>query len=374
MTAWKGPVLEALNRCLDRSLSFVAFRSPGGPIRLWAQLTPDPGIIDATALNNAGRAFVIAPFYSDSGPTRLIRPEVELLFDRTISPPDLSQLGACVGGPQDVLPVASGLSQEGYALVISEAKKAFEAGTMKKVVLARTVEASLDTKHLADLLLAAEATYAEAFVCLLHTPVHGTWIGASPERLLIAAHGRVLIDALAGTMPAEDAPNEAARWGAKERDEQELVTLDVLRKLRSLGLRNLTMTGPLVKRAGQVAHLHTLVTAETGDTGPGMLASLLHPTPAICGEPVIEAQTFIRAHESHLRTLYAGYWGPWWGDGRAELHVNIRCMEVLEDRAVIHVGAGITSGSIAEEEWAETELKARTWLNLIEGLPGSRVS
>jgi isochorismate synthase len=40
-------------------------------------------------------------------------------------------------------------------------------------------------------------------------------------------------------------------------------------------------------------------------------------------------------------------------------------MQVLADKLVLYVGAGITSESVAEDEWDETEIKADTLLSVI---------
>jgi len=367
-------VREALRRCLAGNLTFVAFRAPPGPIRVWVQDDPVPISVQVTALGEASQGFVIAPFFSLEGHAQLIRPDVELVFASTSSTQDVSRLDACTGSEQWTFAVPSSLDKDGYKQAIAEAKKTFGTGELKKVVLARTVEIALDPDRLADLFLSANATYPEAFIALVHTSLHGTWIGASPERLVLVERGRVSIDALAGTMAADHAPTDAQQWGAKERGEQELVTLAIVRKLEQLGSRNIVATGPMVKKAGQLAHLHTAITADVGGTLPGALASALHPTPAVCGEPMDEALQFIREQEPQPRALYTGFWGPCGVGGRAEFFVNIRCMQVFEDRALLHVGAGITSGSDPEREWEETEWKAGTWMQLIGALPTSRIS
>ncbi|MBK6368352.1 MAG: chorismate-binding protein [Flavobacteriales bacterium] len=73
------------------------------------------------------------------------------------------------------------------------------------------------------------------------------------------------------------------------------------------------------------------------------------------------ARQVIHDLEARERELYAGFWGPWSADGRMELFVNIRCMRLFSDKAQLHVGAGITAGSVAEQEWEETEHKADSW-------------
>ena len=65
--------------------------------------------------------------------------------------------------------------------------------------------------------------------------------------------------------------------------------------------------------------------------------------------------------EPSPRSLYAGYWGAWRWYGRTELMVNIRCLRIQKELAVLHVGGGITAESDPDSEWEETEQKARTW-------------
>jgi isochorismate synthase len=48
------------------------------------------------------------------------------------------------------------------------------------------------------------------------------------------------------------------------------------------------------------------------------------------------------------------------------LFVNLRCMVVIDQKAFIFAGGGITSGSDAGAEWQETNLKADTLLRIIE--------
>ncbi len=367
-------VREALDHCLERRLTFVAFRSPGGAITIWAQHDPTLGSIEGAMLDKAGRAFVVAPFLSQMGHIHVIRPDVEMVYGSALATIDVQRLKNCKGGTKAGSVGANGLDKTGYARAVNDAKRAFEEGTLKKVVLARTVEVAFDAGRSSELFLEAEAAYPASFICLMHAPPHGTWIGATPERLLIAEKGQALIDALAGTMPMEEAPSIAARWGPKERHEQELVTACVLRRLELLGARNIMVDGPNVKATAPVAHLHSIITADLGDVRPGTLALALHPTPAVCGEPTGEAQAFIHEHEPFPRKLYAGFWGPSDPDGRSEFHVNIRCLQVFDDHVLIHVGAGITSGSNADDEWEETALKSRTWLSLIERLPASPIS
>jgi isochorismate synthase len=41
-------------------------------------------------------------------------------------------------------------------------------------------------------------------------------------------------------------------------------------------------------------------------------------------------------------------------------------MKLLEGKAVVYAGAGVTLDSVPEHEWAETEMKFNTLLNVID--------
>ena len=84
----------------------------------------------------------------------------------------------------------------------------------------------------------------------------------------------------------------------------------------------------------------------------------LQPTPAVCGLPREEALAFIQQHADFDRRLYAGRIGLHHPSGDEIHFVNLRCMQVFEDHFELHVGGGIVAGSIAADEWRETEIKA----------------
>ena len=142
----------------------------------------------------------------------------------------------------------------------------------------------------------------------------------------------------------------------------------VLETFSRCGARNVVSFPPETIGAGEVVHLRSRIEADLGDGALSDVVLALHPTPAVCGTPREAAREFIRDHEAHDRGCYAGFWGPWYPDGRTELYVNIRCLRHAGDRGVIFTGAGITSGSDPQKEWEETEQKAQTWLRPISAL------
>jgi isochorismate synthase len=363
-------MVEALRTCLDRNLTFAAFRW-NGRVHLWAQVDSALESVPTHGLDALTARFVIAPFNSSKAAVTVLRPDVRLLLDG--GPVDLRELPEGDGNrvPQHDAPPT--WDRKDHARAIGEAKALFRAGLLRKVVLSRVVPEPFPAEQLPLLFRNALDTHPHAFVCLVNCPEYGTWLGASPEQLVEADGDTVSVDAIAGTMPTGTAPAAAQDWGAKERDEQELVTRGVLEVFAECGLDAVSVSDQHVLPAGPVAHLHSRIVARSGTTSLTALVQALHPTPAVCGTPRNSAIDFITAHEPHDRSLYAGYWGPWRVDGRTQLNVNIRCFRTFADTAWIHVGGGITAGSDADDEWRETEHKTQTWLHPIR-TTGGRIS
>ena len=90
------------------------------------------------------------------------------------------------------------------------------------------------------------------------------------------------------------------------------------------------------------------------------MLELLHPTSAVCGTPKTEALNYITRTENYKRELYSGFLGPVNIQKETHLFVNLRCLQVTENRLLFYAGAGITEDSDPEKEWKETEHKCKT--------------
>ena len=95
------------------------------------------------------------------------------------------------------------------------------------------------------------------------------------------------------------------------------------------------------------------------------LAALLHPTPAVGGEPWQRAGPLIAELEGLDRGWYAGPLG--WMDlaEDGELCVALRCALLRGSVARLYAGDGIVRDSVPSEELAETEVKLQALLPLL---------
>ncbi|MCB0763665.1 MAG: chorismate-binding protein [Flavobacteriales bacterium] len=354
---------HALRSYLDRGLTFACFRRPGRPFDLWVQRSPDLDVVDHAMLYELNEVFLLAPFLLDPSRIAFIRADKDFVITDPSAEVDplIEFRGRKVPASPDPFNTPDAL----YKQHVRNALEAFERSDLEKVVLSRTVTSALERQQLPQLFLAAAEAYPQAFVALVNTPDHGTWLGASPERSLSAQDDTLQVDAIAATRSGQRVPADPDQWNEKERHEQALVTTGVLAELIDLGLRETRTHGPEVVHAGNVAHLRTVVEADLGGRALSEVVLALHPTAAVCGTPREAAMAFIAATERHERSLYSGFWGPWSADGETELFVNLRCMQAHGTAVTLFVGAGIVPGSDPEQEWEETEHKANTWRDLM---------
>jgi isochorismate synthase len=214
-----------------------------------------------------------------------------------------------------------------------------------------------------------------AFVYLVNLPSHkqgfasaGLWMGATPE-VLLKSEGKTLETvSLAGTQSRRT--DEDYSWHTKEIEEQAFVSRYILDVFYHFNIHPYTTRGPETMVSGKVAHLSTSFqfAAKKLASNLGDFIAELHPTPAVCGYPKNKAAKFIPRIEKHNRRYYTGYLGPWRMNGDVGLFVNLRCMEIIPEQYILYSGGGITSRSVPEDEWEETNKKATTLLSAIEAV------
>ena len=260
---------------------------------------------------------------------------------------------------------AAGQEKAHFLNLVAKGIQAIEAGTLEKIVAARTKMISLPTefdlgKTLAKLL----SSYPHSFVNFFHLPGIGTWMGASPEVLIETKGDYFYTMSLAGTQPAQgDNPLKSAAWTQKEIEEQALVSRYIVDCFKTIRLREYEEHGPKTVLAGNLLHLRSDFRVNTQTTGFSNLGSvmlgLLHPTSAVCGMPRKEALAFLNTEEGWDRNFYAGFLGPVGIEQETSIYVNLRTASLGKEHALLYAGAGVTEDSVPEKEWEETELKCQ---------------
>lgn len=264
-------------------------------------------------------------------------------------------------------------SKEAYCKLVAQAVEQIQAEAFQKVVCARSKCVQLPSGFQpVSFFRQLYAAYPNAFVSFISIPGTGSWLGATPETLIKTERNKVFRTmALAGTQPRSAAPSPAdAVWRQKEIEEQALVSRYIINCFKKIRLREFEELGPRTIVAGNLMHLRTDFKVDMQATGFPELGSqmlgLLHPTSAVCGMPKAAAQAFLDTHEALDRQFFAGFLGPVNLQQETNLFVNLRCMQLLREQAVLYAGAGITADSIPEREWQETEHKCATLASLLE--------
>ena len=127
------------------------------------------------------------------------------------------------------------------------------------------------------------------------------------------------------------------------------------------------MHGPSNYKAANLIHLRTSFEFEADDPDNrlGDFIKALHPTPSVGGLPRDAARQFILGHENYSRSYYTGYLGPVNIEHKSNIFVNLRCLQLFQKQFVLYSGAGITTSSVAEREWEETDNKMMTMMNVM---------
>lgn len=354
----------------DNGLPFVLYRKPKEPIinGLFQGNSALHYIKDFTEVG-----FVFAPFDSQ-------KHGVLIRCDEQLQVSDFKSISVFNG---DTVSVTNDIEKEELHIKLVEKGLAEIAkNALEKVVLSRQL--TVDTKkNPFDLFITLLSSYVNAFCYLWFHPKVGLWLGATPEILLMTENNRFTTMSLAGTRVYAD--DQDRPWGKKELSEQVLVTKYIEKVLQNIALK-LNISEVEAFRAGNLQHLRTKI---TGDFKGNLkeIVKALHPTPAVCGMPLEPARKFILEHENYNREFYTGFLGELNLKStrhrtvsrknqehevyksiktKSTLWVNLRCMQMVSNAAIIYIGGGITKDSVPEMEWQETEEKSKTMLHILQ--------
>jgi salicylate biosynthesis isochorismate synthase/menaquinone-specific isochorismate synthase len=260
--------------------------------------------------------------------------------------------------------ISAAMAPEHYEAAVARAVELIAAGRIEKIVLAREVDVHAPAPH--DV-AAVFGVLREAFGgCFVYAAGRGgaTFLGATPEVLLRRTGLRVSTVALAGSIgrsadpSVDDHMGERLLRSEKDREEHAIVARRIERTLRPHAVWVTMPEEPELVRVANIQHLATAIRAQLAEPVSAVaLAGMLHPTPAVGGEPPAAALPLIRALEGIDRGWYAGTLG--WTDAAedGEFCVTLRCALVEGATARCYAGVGVVGDSDPAEELAETEVK-----------------
>lgn len=365
---------EYIEEHYQKKLPFVVYSAPNS-FETRAVLQKDTTLYKVNDFTESG--FVFAPFD--------IRKDA-ILMPYTVSRTLVTEEDIVVSEENELAAFEVNEDQSHHLNLVQKGIDKIEEGILKKVVLSRKEELAFKTTiDPIKIFKYLSFSYNSALTYCWYHPDVGLWLGATPETLLQLDRNRLTTMALAATQDYSGTLD--VTWNTKELDEQQLVSDYVVDLLKDT-LEAIQVGDIRTVKAGKLLHLCTAISGELKkeDQSLQRLLLKLHPTPAVCGLPKIAAMQFILDNEHYNREFYTGFLGelnreikigPRSGKRNVEnmaysynsrsshLFVNLRCMQLQSDKAILYVGGGITKDSDPEKEWMETVTKTKTIKNIL---------
>lgn len=260
-----------------------------------------------------------------------------------------------------------------WAKMISEANRLFDRKMLEKIVLHRKKIFSYDSpvemcvlfrevydanKNSSHFSIYNQFNYMESFISL------------TPERLFTLKGQNLESISLAGSIArgtdeeSDKKLEEELSTSDKLTREHNIVTRAIEEKLRPV-LSELTISKLFTMKLPYIQHRQATIKGVLKETTTVLeLIDLLHPTPAVGGIPHDKAKIKILEIEKEKRGYYAGPVGVL-SQNFSEIAVGIRSALIQGQNLTVYGGAGIVTGSEAEEEWIETGTKMRPFIKVI---------
>ena len=383
---WRALAARAVSDPLDDpdrsgpvAVGGFAFAPEGGSSPVWEGFDPASLTVPEVAIRRAARAH-------DDG-----EPDVRLTLAALMAPDDTVEetlarlqrrldelrermLPLLDPAPSGRYTVASAMPPEHYEAAVERASELIGAGELEKVVLAREVQTHAPERYDPAAIFGVLRDAFPACFCFCVGRGDATLIAASPELLVRREGHRVSTLALAGSTrrsadPAvDDHLGEQLLRDESYREEHAIVARRIERTLRDHAVWIAAAPEPELVKIANIQHLATPIRAQlTAPIDVLELAGMMHPTPAVGGEPRDLAMPLIPALEGLDRGWYAGPVG--WTDatGDGEFCVALRCALLRGNIARCYAGNGIVRDSDPQAELAETEIKLQALLPLLAG-------
>lgn len=365
-------LLQKLALHLQEKKPFVSYRKPGeNKVNTLLQQTDDC----FTTTDFSEQGFVFAPFLSEKPALYIPTSDSEVI--ETVFEPKKTDANFLNQNNETDL-----IAKNHHLKLVEKGLKAIESGKLQKVVLTRKHSVEFPEQGPWMIFERLLENYPEAFVYVWFHPDSGLWMGATPEKLLQVKANHLTTMSLAGT---QKNTGVNVIWKQKEKLEQAIVTDFIVEQL-SPKLENILISETKSFAAGKLWHLKTDISGKVLENNLREIVDALHPTPAVCGFPRIAAKEFILQNEDFDREFYTGFLGELNIISRKErarnernqenkayvslkpvtdLYVNLRCMKIENEKALLFAGGGITADSNPESEWEETLHKIQTMLNVL---------
>ena len=285
----------------------------------------------------------------------------------------------CTAGDVAIEHPRLNLSKATYASMVEKAKTYIASGDIFQAVLSKRYSFAF-SGDLAPVYLTLRAMNPSPYMFYLKMQDRAI-IGTSPETLVKLTDDSIESFPIAGSRPITGDPmRDAQLTDDLLSDPKELAEHVMLVDLARNDVGRVAEAGSVhvpafmdVQRYSHVQHIVSLVAGKLRDGADCFdVLRAAFPAGTVSGAPKVRAMEIIEELEPVRRGPYAGAVGYFWYNGDMDFAITIRALFAKGGTCHLQTGGGIVADSVPENEWTETELKARALMKVLEN-PGGTV-
>ena len=271
----------------------------------------------------------------------------------------------------------SSFPKDDYLAAVAKAKEHVFAGDVFQVQISQRLSVPFRARPL-DVYRALRALNPSPY--MYYIDLGGEQIiGSSPEILVRAQGGQVVLRPIAGTRrrghtPEEDTAMEAELLADPKERAEHVMLIDLGRndvgRVAQTGTVELT-ANMIVERYSHVMHI---VSEVVGKLKPDLnfmdVFRATFPAGTLTGAPKVRAMEIIAELETVKRGVYGGAVGYWGWNDEADLAIAIRTAIVKDGQLHVQAAGGVVADSVPELEWKETMNKCRALFRAVQDAVG----
>ncbi|HRB29231.1 MAG: anthranilate synthase component I [Nitrosomonas sp.] len=270
-------------------------------------------------------------------------------------------------------PAVAEFPETEFKAAVEKAKRYIYEGDIMQVVLSQRTSKTFNATPLA-LYRALRGLNPSPYMFFYHfNDFH--IVGASPE-ILVRLEGHVVtVRPIAGTRPRGQSTMEDRELAADLlADPKEIAEHVMLMDLGRNDIGRVAQTGSVKvtekMKIENYSHVMHIVSNVEGILKPEFSAidvlRATFPAGTVSGAPKVRAMEIIDELEISKRGIYAGAVGYLAFNGDMDLAIAIRTSVIKDEKLYVQAGAGIVADSIPQNEWVETQNKAKAILRAAE--------
>ena len=286
--------------------------------------------------------------------------------------------GPCEQGEFSMGPLNLNVGKTEYESMVENVKQYIAAGDVFQTVLSKRYSFAF-SGDLAPVYLTLRAMNPSPYMFYLKMQDRAI-MGTSPETLVKVADDRIESYPIAGSRPITGEPHrDAALTNDLLSDPKEIAEHIMLVDLARNDVGRVAEAGSVhvptfmnIQRYSHVQHIVSQVVGKQRDSADSFdVLRAAFPAGTVSGAPKVRAMEIIEELEPVRRGPYAGAVGYFSYNGDMDFAIAIRTLFAKGGTCHLQTGGGIVADSVPENEWMETEFKARALVKALEDIGGN---